>query len=200
MVPVGVGAPPRLVGFSGDWDVHWGYGTLTHGHLGKTQTQAPTRRQPASFFCRRGAAEDSSAPPCLLPQSPARSYGVWAGICWVRCMFFGACLGCWLLVVRLFAEKVGWSFGCARLGWLFVQLPRKQEGRLAKAMCLVVEMACSQIHVLIPLINAHPTFSATNLASTQQPNKQAHSQWPFSLPSHQPGNQPSQKPSQPKGH
>ena len=29
----GIGAPPILVYFSGDWDVHWGYGVLTHGHL-----------------------------------------------------------------------------------------------------------------------------------------------------------------------
>ena len=29
----GVGAPPILVYFSGDWDVHWVYGLLTHGHL-----------------------------------------------------------------------------------------------------------------------------------------------------------------------
>ena len=29
----GVGAPLILVYFSGDWDVHWGYGFLTHGHL-----------------------------------------------------------------------------------------------------------------------------------------------------------------------
>ena len=28
----GIGAPPVLVYFSGDWDVHWGYGILTHGH------------------------------------------------------------------------------------------------------------------------------------------------------------------------
>ena len=27
---VGIGAPPILVYFSGDWDVHWGYGVLTH--------------------------------------------------------------------------------------------------------------------------------------------------------------------------
>ena len=27
---LGVGAPPILVDFSGDWDVHWGYGVLTH--------------------------------------------------------------------------------------------------------------------------------------------------------------------------
>ena len=30
---VGVGAPPILVYFSGDWDVHWEYGVLTHGHV-----------------------------------------------------------------------------------------------------------------------------------------------------------------------
>ena len=30
---VGVGAPPILVYFIGDWDVHWGYGLLTHGHI-----------------------------------------------------------------------------------------------------------------------------------------------------------------------
>ena len=29
----GVGAPHILVYFSGDWDVHWGYGILTHGHM-----------------------------------------------------------------------------------------------------------------------------------------------------------------------
>ena len=28
-----LGAPPSLVYFSGDWDVHWGYGILTHGHM-----------------------------------------------------------------------------------------------------------------------------------------------------------------------
>ena len=30
----GIGTPPILVIFSGDWDVHWGYGLLTHGHIG----------------------------------------------------------------------------------------------------------------------------------------------------------------------
>ena len=30
----GVAAPPILVYFSGDWDVHWGIaGLLTHGHI-----------------------------------------------------------------------------------------------------------------------------------------------------------------------
>ena len=29
----GVGAPPILVYFSGDWNVHWAYGILTHAHM-----------------------------------------------------------------------------------------------------------------------------------------------------------------------
>ena len=33
----GVGAPPILAYFSGDWDVHWGYRILTHGHLAVAQ-------------------------------------------------------------------------------------------------------------------------------------------------------------------
>ena len=33
----GVGAPPILVYFSGDWDVHWGYGLFTHGHVVQKQ-------------------------------------------------------------------------------------------------------------------------------------------------------------------
>ena len=33
----GKGAPPILVYFSGDWDVHWGYGLFTHGHLCVTE-------------------------------------------------------------------------------------------------------------------------------------------------------------------
>ena len=30
---LGVGATPILVFVSGDWDVHWNCGILTHGHL-----------------------------------------------------------------------------------------------------------------------------------------------------------------------
>ena len=30
---LGIGAPPILVHFSGDWDVHSGYGVLTHGQI-----------------------------------------------------------------------------------------------------------------------------------------------------------------------
>ena len=37
----GVGAPPILVYFSWDWDVHWGHGLLTHGHF-QSQHSQPT--------------------------------------------------------------------------------------------------------------------------------------------------------------
>ena len=31
----GVGVPSIFVNFSGDWDVHWGYGILTRGRLNR---------------------------------------------------------------------------------------------------------------------------------------------------------------------
>ena len=34
MVPFWGRCPPILVYFRWDWDVHWGYGLLTHGHIG----------------------------------------------------------------------------------------------------------------------------------------------------------------------
>ena len=34
----GIGAPPILVYSSGDWDVYWGYGVLTHGHMEQPPT------------------------------------------------------------------------------------------------------------------------------------------------------------------
>ena len=37
MVPFWEGAPPILVYFSGDWDVHVGYGVLTHGQILQSQ-------------------------------------------------------------------------------------------------------------------------------------------------------------------
>ena len=37
----GVGAPPILVYFGGDWDVHWGYGVLTRGHMSMNLTWGP---------------------------------------------------------------------------------------------------------------------------------------------------------------
>ena len=37
-------SPPILVYCSGDWDVHWGYGVLTHGHFNlRPATWGPTR-------------------------------------------------------------------------------------------------------------------------------------------------------------
>ena len=38
----GVGVPPILVFFSGDWDVHWGYGLLTHGPMTTEEYVGPT--------------------------------------------------------------------------------------------------------------------------------------------------------------
>ena len=35
----GVGVPPILVYFSGNWDVHWRYGVLTHSHSGHDQIE-----------------------------------------------------------------------------------------------------------------------------------------------------------------
>ena len=45
MVQFGVGAPPILVYFSGYWNVHWGHGILTHGHLSLAGTD-PRQERP----------------------------------------------------------------------------------------------------------------------------------------------------------
>ena len=37
----GIGAPPILVYFNGDWDVHWGYGVLTNGQLASGSAKEP---------------------------------------------------------------------------------------------------------------------------------------------------------------
>ena len=50
----GVGAPPVLVYFSGDWDVHWGYGLLTHGHVYiYIFPLVPVERSECLSFCPR---------------------------------------------------------------------------------------------------------------------------------------------------
>ena len=36
----GLAAPRILANVSGDWDVHWGYGFLTHGHICATSSRA----------------------------------------------------------------------------------------------------------------------------------------------------------------
>ena len=53
---LGLGAPSILVYVSGDWDVHWGYGLLTYGHMsrgakaevrvGDTEINPPPGRHP----------------------------------------------------------------------------------------------------------------------------------------------------------
>ena len=55
----GIGAPPILVYFSWDWDVHWGYGVLTHGPClsgsprevltSRVSTSEPTRHSEWEF-------------------------------------------------------------------------------------------------------------------------------------------------------
>ena len=39
----GIGAPPILVYFSPDLNVHWGYAVLTHGHLNSPREMGPVR-------------------------------------------------------------------------------------------------------------------------------------------------------------
>ena len=51
----GVAAPPVLVYFSGGWDVHWGYGILTHSQFEKVAVQipfSPKQRVLTIFPCR----------------------------------------------------------------------------------------------------------------------------------------------------
>ena len=47
---LGVGAPPILVYFSGAWDVHWGYGLLTHVHM-----QIVSRKVQLPYFLNQPA-------------------------------------------------------------------------------------------------------------------------------------------------
>ena len=72
----GVGPPPILVCFSGDWDVHWRYGLLTHGHGGLRQSakllvvalasdSISGGAQPACSD-GRGDGEGQSVLPCYL--------------------------------------------------------------------------------------------------------------------------------------
>ena len=54
----GVGAPPILVYFSWDWDFHWGYGLLTHGHM-------------IAFLCSETTRQNASATVVLRYQVAA---------------------------------------------------------------------------------------------------------------------------------
>ena len=67
----GAGAPPTLVYFSGDWDVHWGYGLLTHGQIRKLRF-----RNYISPDAETAAGRDSgtiSPDPLQLQNSPWKS-------------------------------------------------------------------------------------------------------------------------------
>ena len=48
----GVGAQPMLVYFSGDWDVHWGCGISTHGHMAIPCSQEASLPRSAALRCR----------------------------------------------------------------------------------------------------------------------------------------------------
>ena len=60
----GVGAPPILVYFNGDWDVHWGYGSLTHGQMGPPETGGRNPK-PVDVHCHHNA----EGPSCDTPKS-----------------------------------------------------------------------------------------------------------------------------------
>ena len=54
----GVGAPPILVFFSGDWDVHWECGILTHGQMatlsfGKQTLLGSILQPPPEGYCKK---------------------------------------------------------------------------------------------------------------------------------------------------
>ena len=105
-----VGAPPILVYFSGDWDVHGGYGILSHGPMAiwKTGTgqrdgdqQLESLLGPGSKCCRSRPAKRSSGITCLCwttchgCKSPTKGGSglkrishqdakVWGSSCWLR--------------------------------------------------------------------------------------------------------------------
>ena len=56
----GVGAPPILVYISGDWDVHWGYGILTHAHIPGIFELSQSHRMLACPRIVRAPSEDGA--------------------------------------------------------------------------------------------------------------------------------------------
>ena len=69
----GIGAPPLLVYFCGDWDVHWGYGILTHGHIPWRPKPSPIVRFTACGISSLAAGTSSWGPPA--PRRPAEMGG-----------------------------------------------------------------------------------------------------------------------------
>ena len=72
---VGVGAPPILVYFSGDWDVHWGHGILTHGHV--NYTQIAVGRLDSSEAIRVRTNMDTHPSYSLGKAHPTKTPSVW---------------------------------------------------------------------------------------------------------------------------
>ena len=74
MLPLfwGVGAPPILVYFSGDWDVHWGYGLVTHGQILRLA------RRSRWFFPYRSCTPVSTA--SMTHDSVAKTHHITSGV------------------------------------------------------------------------------------------------------------------------
>ena len=78
----GLGAPPILVYFSGDWDVHWGYGLLTHSHMSYQNgtlangTKDQNLRNPSCLISSHSHMSDSTRSPGLQPELQQRAAGV----------------------------------------------------------------------------------------------------------------------------
>ena len=66
----GVGAPPIFVYFCVDWDVHWGYRILTHGHVGAYFSE-PTQFSGAQEFNRLWGADALETPAAYVRESLA---------------------------------------------------------------------------------------------------------------------------------
>ena len=97
----GVGAPPILIYLSWDWDVHWGYGILTHGQplclifapcIKVLAADYKPRRnalvashhwQPPTLFgavCIGVASEFAKTHRCLLPSSNTLRVVCWTAV------------------------------------------------------------------------------------------------------------------------
>ena len=66
----GLGAPPLLIYFSGDWDVHWGYSLLSHSHFAAKHflNRVPFPATPPAYPQR-----SRSRPPPASPREPLES-------------------------------------------------------------------------------------------------------------------------------
>ena len=70
-----IGAPPILVYFSVDWDVHWGYGVLTHSHLlwGQKLLKRPPR------LPKKSKTKEMSRFSRLRPEARTARERAWSG-------------------------------------------------------------------------------------------------------------------------